>query len=299
MVRVNARLEARKTGTVDAPPLDANATPPPGDTDPDTPTDEGTKPPVDQRENDPAYWRQRFNVTQGMLRTQQATHREAIEEKDRVITELRDKVRTLEAGGSSSENEKPDVALIFSPEEIERFGQDQCEAMARAAIKAARQQAKALFDAEVKPLQDKAKESRTQAQETKEAEFWEKLAEHHPDWEDVNKTTDWQEWLAQDDPSSGLQRQDILDRHRGALNAIGVAKMFADFKKGKDRPTPPVAASRSAGGGGQDGPTNNAPAKGYPTPGESRDYFKRAKLNKVSDKERAEFEARLKLKAAA
>ena len=296
MERINATLEARKSGTVDANPPPANAPPPPADTETDSPINEGTQ--ADPRENDPAYWRQRFNVMQGMLRTQQATHREAVDEKDRVLTELRDRVRALEAKGNSG-SDAVDTAMFFTPEQIERFGQDQCEAMAATAIKAARQSAQQLIDSELKPIRDKAKATADNATADKEAEFWEKLAEQAPDWETVDATDAWKEWLAENDPNSGLQRQDILDRHRGALNAIGVAKLFADFKKTKDRPTPPVAPPRGAAGGANDGQPSNVPALGYPTRQETREFYTKAKLGKVTDKERAAFEARLRSKAAA
>lgn len=299
MDRVNARLEARKTGTVDTPPLDANVTPPPADTDTDTLATDG-RPAADPRENDPAYWRQRFNVTQGMLRTQQENHRAAVEDKDRVITELRDKVRSLESGKSSSASDAVEVATFFTPEQIERFGQDQCEAMATAAVKAARQQAQALLESEVKPLRDKAKATQAQAQEDKEAGFWEKLAEQVPDYPEINKDPAWLEWLTDDDADTGMQRQDILDRHRGALNAIGVAKLFQKFKATKTPArTPPVAPPRSAAGGQNDGQASNVPAQGYPTQAESKEFYKRAKLGKVTDQERVLWEQRLKSKAAA
>lgn len=298
MVRVNAKIEAKKTASLaDAPPLDAGAVAKPDDTDLEPPTDQNP-PAADPRENSPDYWRQRFNVTQGMLRAAQEQLREGNGEKDRLITELRDKVRTLEAG-SASENDKADVAMFFTPEQIERFGQDQCEAMATAAVTAARQQAQALLEAEVKPLQDRAKATQAQAKEAKETAFWEKLAELMPDWAEVNETQTFLDWLADTDENSGLQRQRILDQHRLALNAPGVAKLFRDFKKASARPTPPVAAARGPSGGQNEGNANNTPALGYPSKTETKEYYKRAALGKVSDKERAEFEARLKSKAAA
>lgn len=55
------------------------------------------QPPADPRESDPAYWKQRFKVTEGVLRTErEARTKEALEFNQR-ITELQDQIRTLQA----------------------------------------------------------------------------------------------------------------------------------------------------------------------------------------------------------
>lgn len=296
MQRVNERLEA-KPAAANPPPPDASEAAP-AVTEPENPSGSAPQPsPADPRENDPAYWRQRFSVTQGMLRRLQEDQAAASAERDREITELREKVRSLEA--NSSANDKPDVATFFTPEQIERFGEDQCEAMAATAIKAAREQAQSLIDAEVRPLRERAQADAQRVHADREAVFWEQLAEAVPDYAEVNATDEWLTWLAEHDDATGLVRQDILDRHRGALNAAGVAKVFQGFKASRSRPTPPVAPPRNAATGAGAVPAANEPAKGYPSRDEIREFYKRAAIGRVTDKERVEFEARLRSKAAA
>lgn len=263
-------------------------------------------PAADQRENDPAYWRERFRVMQGINATQRTEHGEALATRDRELTDLRARVQELEqqlaarpAGGS----DKLDLSLFFKPEQIERFGEDQCEAMARAAIAAANSQAQQILDAEVKPLKERAKADDDRKVADAEAKFWKELGTLVPDFNEINADQAWLDWLTDLD-DDGEQRQKRLNRHRNARNAQGVANVFKDFLKSKQpSAAPPVAAPRGAsGGGGNEAPPANVAGKGYPTREEIRDYTKRSATIRnprdprfVTDKEKVEFEARLKL----
>ena len=251
---------------------------------------------ADSRENDPVYWKQRFKVTEGMLQRRS----EEVRSLDQQITDLQEQIAILKAQSATQTTSKPDLSAFFTPEQIENFGEAQCEAMAGAAMTAARQQAQTLIDAEVKPIRDRAQQSAKQADEDAKAAFWEKLAELEPEYEVINARQDWLAWLAEPDEATGLVRQDILDRHRRARNAAGVAKVFQAFKGGsKPRPTPPVSAPRGAAPAEATQAPAAATAKGYPTREEIREFYKRSATGKVKQAEREEFEARLRLKHAA
>jgi hypothetical protein len=251
---------------------------------------------ADPRESDPVYWKQRFRVTEGMLQRQA----QDLRTRDQQIAELQEQLYTLKAQSATATPGKPDLSAFFTPEQIEAFGEAQCEAMASAAMTAAKQQAQTLIDAEVRPIRDRAKQSAEQAEADAEAAFWAQLAEIEPDYEDINARQEWLVWLAQPDDATGLVRQDILDRHRRARNAAGVAKVFQAFKgSSKPRPTPPVSAPRGAAPAEAAAAPAAATAKGYPTREEIREFYKRSATGKVKQAEREEFEARLRLKHAA
>lgn len=300
MLRVKERIEAKTNPDPGATPPNADVTDTAG-TEPAPQGDSKPAPAADPRENDPAYWRQRFNVTQGMLRSLQERTREEAAAKEQELTELRERVATLEAQTAATPG-KPDIKAFFTDEQIAQFGEEQCEAMAGAAVKAARDQAQTLIDAQVKPIKDKTQRDTAAAEQRAEDEFWEKLAELTPDYDEVNKDPAWLVWLAEEDDQLGEQRQLTLNRFRARRDAAKVSAMFERFKKQAGKaPTaqPPVAPRGGPGGGGNEAPPSNQPAKGYPTSEEKKDFYKRAKLGKVSDKERLEFEARLKSQAAA
>lgn len=314
--RVNDRLQARSAGGSQptptpaptpapdggAPAPSATATnddsPPAPAAAPAAPASPAPSAAADPRENDPVYWKQRFKVTEGMLQRQA----QDLRTRDQQIAELQEQLHTLRAqSATTTAPSKPDLSAFFTPEQIESFGEAQCEAMASAAMTAARQQAQALIDAEVKPIRDRAKQSAEQAEADAEAAFWAQLAEIEPEYEDINARQEWLAWLAEPDDATGLVRQDILDRHRRARNAAGVAKVFQAFKGGssKPRPTPPVSAPRGAAPAEATAAPAAATAKGYPSREEIREFYKRSATGKVKQAEREEFEARLRLKHAA
>lgn len=115
-----------------------------------------------------------------------------------------------------------------------------------------------------------------------------------PDYLEIDQSDGWRAWLAQEDPATGLVRQDILTQHHTAHNAAKVASMFKKYlKESKPKPPEPTITphgSATNAGGPQ---TSQAPAQGAPSRAEIKDYYKRASLGKVSDAERTSFEARL------
>lgn len=251
------------------------------------------QPQGDPRENDPAYWRQRFKVTEGVLRAERERSSTAIASLRQQVSELQEQLRQA----AKPAEDKVDITAYFTPDQIEQFGEEHCAAMADAAQKAAKKHAQAVIDAEIKPLKDRQKVEADDAATTRQQRFYDELAAEVPDYIEIDQTDGWREWLAQED-ASGLVRQDILNTHASAHNAKKVAAMFkAYLKSTKARtPEPPIAPHGTATNAGGDQPQAPASAKGAPTPAEIKAYYTRASLGKVSDAERAEFEARLRLK---
>lgn len=60
----------------------------------------------------------------------------------------------------------------------------------------------------------------------KEEQFWGKLSQQVPNWEEINQNQDFLNWLTQEDPVSGTQRQQILEHHHKAMDANRVAGVF-------------------------------------------------------------------------
>lgn len=276
-------------------------TPDPGDPSPPTepkpdPVDPPAPPaPPADRDADPAYWKQRYKVTQGFLNQAKQEHATEVEALNARIAEL-----------SKQVNEKAtpaeiDLGQFFTPEQIEQHGEDQCKAMAATAVKAARSQAQTLIDAEIAPLKTARAEDAKRASRERIDAFKARLAELVPRYQEIDQDKAWMDpetgFLAEIDPASGLVRQDILDRHIAAFNAAGVAKMFHAFEASRALPAPPVAPSGAARPG--NAPAAAPPSAGYPSKTEIREFYRRSALRQVTDAERAAFEARLRLKEAA
>ena len=215
------------------------------------------------------------------------------------MQELEQQLATRPADGKG----KIDLTAFFTPEQIESFGEVQCEAMARAAQTAAREQAQQLIDAEVKPLKEKAKTDDANKAKQVEARFFEELERLVPNYQEIDAEDAWLTWLNGKN-EDGETHQKRLSRLQKAGNATGVANVFRDFLKTKTKlPEPPAVPKGGAGGDGGGGNTPPATGgKGYPSREEIRDYSKRAATVRnprdprfVTAQERAEFEARLRL----
>ncbi len=236
-------------------------------------------------------------VTEGVLRKTREEARTREQEHRQQLSDLQEQVRTLQAKTPSSEPEAIDLSAYFTPAQIEEYGEEQCQVMAKAAQKAARQQAQQLIDAEIAPLKERqAVEKQDQAALRQEA-FQDALTGLVPDFRTIDVSPGWLEWLAQEDPNTGIVRQKILDTHVAALNATKVGKMFQTYLDSTKHkvPAPPVAphGNGANGGGGSEIPQIDA-AGGYPTNAEIKAYFTRSALGKVTDAERAKFEARMR-----
>lgn len=279
----------------DAPPAppSAQATPP---ADPIAPTPAPTAAPTaqdsDPRHSDPNYWRQRFNVTDGVLKRERAERLTAENAFHQRITELQQQIATLQAGAPAPQ---ADPRSLLTPEQIETLGDEESQAVAQAAAKAAEQAAQRVLDERLKPLEERAAQDQAQAARSQKQAFLDRLTEMVPEWEAMDADQAWLDWLAQDDQATGLPRQQILNTHVGRYDAAKAAKMFQSFKELHTPPTPPVAPHGSGAVVAGEIPQPDGAATRPLTATEITAFYKRAALGKVSNEERVVFEKRMKL----
>jgi hypothetical protein len=221
---IQARLDAQKAESEasaadqNAPPASpsAEAAPPVASTPP--------APAQDPRENDPTYWKQRFNVTAGVLRVEREERAADAADFNRRIAELEDQIRNLQATTPAA-SAAVDATTILTQEQIETLGAEEAQAVVDAALKVARETAQKAIEAEVKPLRDARARDDAAAKRDRDNAFLEKLYELAPDLDD--KDENWLAWLAQEDEATGLQRQVILTQHVSKRDPIKAAKMHA------------------------------------------------------------------------
>lgn len=259
-------------------------------------------PAIDPRDSDPNYWKQRFNVTSGLLAKERTDRKAERDESNRQITELRTTAATSKAAVPDADI---DLTQFYTPAQIETYGEEQCRVMATTAMKAAKQNAQALIDAAVQPLKEQREREVTDAKAARLAAFHDKLAELHPSYREDDVDPRWSDehtgWLAQEDANTGVPRQRMLNIHLENLDATKVAKMFKDWKAtvAPAVPTPPLAPSGSGASPTGEAVPAAASASGAPSDAEVKDYYKRSAIGKVKDDERVAFEARLKLRHSA
>ena len=277
------------------------------ETPPATPSDPAAAPPVvaqpatptattDPRRADPAYWEQRLAAVNGILRKEREQRRESEEGLHQRIVELEEEVATLKEQ-QSAPSSSSDLGKYFTPEQVERIGEDEAMSMALAADKAAQTAvaaAVAKIEASLKPERDARKRDAERETAQKRRDFLAAVEAEVPDLYELNDTPGWHQWLAQRDGESAFTRQQSLDRYQAntSLDAPAVIALFKAYKATLPKtPAPPVAPTGDTVPGG--GPVEQ------PKPGlkplskqEIKDFYKAAALNKVTDQQRVEFEAR-------
>lgn len=308
---IKARIDARRTPEPDQPNHAGDAAPaatpaappaPPVDAQPQAPAG-------DPRDSDPAYWKQRFSVTEGILRSERAARTAQTEGLHQRVAELEGQLRSLQA--TAKPTEKIDIAQFYTPEQIAQYGAEQCEVMAETAMRAATATAQKLIDAAVQPIkQERERAAVNDATNAKQA-FTDKLTELYPKWPTADVDPRWLAWLAEEDENE-VVRQTILNVYIDKGNATGAAKMFRAWEKSvapavvPPPPAPPITPSGSGANPGPENPGAPSPASAAdatpPTSAEIKDFYKRAATIRpgrpgyVTDSDRVKFEARLALR---
>lgn len=281
----------------------AEAAPAPGPAaTPATPA-EPAAPAVDPRESDPAYWKQRFSVTSGLLTRERTENQTQVRALNQRIAELEAEASRIQATTPS----EIDLTQIFTPEQIEKFGEEQCRVMAKAAATTARTEAQKLIDAAVQPLKSSRDQDQAETNRRRQQEMRDQITEVYPAWTVDDKDPRWLAWLAEIDETTQTERQATLNAHITAGNGTAIGNMFRVWSKtiapaptppAPTPPAPPVTPSGSGASATVDiPPASNAQVDGLKplTPGETKAFYTRAAINKVTDAERKVFEARLAL----
>jgi hypothetical protein len=298
----NAPNEPETTPTSDAAPATEPAAAPAPATEP-----QAAAPAADPRDSDPSYWKQRFSVTEGILRRERsdrATERDSLYQR---IAKLEDESRTLQATAKPADD-AIDLTQFYTPAQIEQYGEEQCRVMAATAMRAARTTAQQAIDAAVRPVREQQERQQTDTAEAARTGFEDALTEQLPNWREVDADQRWRAWLAEEDENE-VVRQTILNVYISKGNAVGATRMMkkwlattrAAAPAAAPVPQPPMTPS----GSGANPEGGNAPApspaamQGAPTDVEVRDFYKRSSLGKVKETERVAFEARLALRNGA
>lgn len=287
-----------ETSTVDpnAPPAQpsAQATPPadPSTVQPPAPSAAPLQPPTDPRHSDPAYWKQRFSVTAGVLERERAERVTAENAYQQRIAELQAQVASLQVGASAPQ---VDPKQLLTQEQIDALGEEEANAVVAAAAKAAEQAAQRVLDGHIKPLQERAAQDQAQADRGRKQTFTDRLSELVPDWSTIDAEEGWLNWLAAEDETTGMPRQQILNTHVGRYDAAKAAKMFQAYKDLMTPPIPPVAPHGSGATSAGEILQPDALASRPLSSQEIKDFFKRSALGKVTNEERVAFEKRRQL----
>jgi len=311
--RLDERYGSKGKSPNPADPSGPAETPPTGAANPsastppvDLPPAEPASPTIADLQKQVSELEQKNRSLGGRLNAQaeeRRTERAGFQQK---LTELQEQIRNLQTKQPPAEI---DLSAHFTAEEIEVLGKTQCTAMIATARRIAQENIDAAVEAAVKPLREKQAATEQSAADSDDERYFAELLALVPDWDAINKSDGWLEWLEQVDEGTGIQLQKILNNHHTLRNAKQVAKVFKRYLKeaapapSVPTPVPPVAA-RSNGAQPNGDPPPNAQVPGRlapPTPKEIQEFHRRSAVKRpgqqgyVTDMERVEFEARMKL----
>lgn len=168
------------------------------------------------KDNDPVYWRNRFNILQGKYNSE--------------VPALNQKVHTLESEMEKLKASGQPADLVaqmgdLTPEEIEDYGED----FIRVMQKIAKQSQTSI--PELGEIAKKIDRLESTTAQDAEAQFFADLERVVPNYSDINKSKDFFDWLSGTDPMSGITRQEMLNKGRSALNASQVSLIFNAYIK--------------------------------------------------------------------
>jgi hypothetical protein len=239
----------------------------------------------------------RLNVVAEERRTEKLAWKQ---ERDQLLEQIRD----LRAKQPPAEI---DLGKHFTPEQIEALGETQCMAMVATAQRVAQESIDTAVEAAVKPLREKQAATEQATESDADQRYFARLQALVPNWAEINVLPAWLEWLTVEEGDSGIERDALLKKFHDQRNAEKVGKFFQRYLA-ETAPAPtPVPPTAARGSGAQ--PAGDPPPRSDggnnrllpPTPKEVSDFYKRAATKKpgqhgfVTDKERAEFEARQRL----
>lgn len=222
----------------EVPSVPAQATPP----SPATAT-EAPKP-------DEGGWEQRYKTLQGMFQAETNRRDTRARELEVQLQQALSRISELEQATRKPSPAEPTQPLV-TDKDVEAFGGDLIDLVKRQAqevIQGAAREMEAklsLKDAEIAKLREQlggvAEQTKVVTQHTYIAD----LSKLVPDWEAVNTSQSFLDWLAQTDPLTGLQRQTYLDDAFGKLDVKRTAEIFNAFKGTKDSPKAQTSAPPS------------------------------------------------------
>ncbi len=185
-------------------------------------------------------WKQKYRSLQGMynsdvprLNTQNRELTSRVEQLEKLLGEIPSKAET------PASTSTPTPSLI-TEDDVANYG-DSIEVMRKAAreeLNTANSKVSHL-EAQMAKLQSVVPQvQQVQAQQKKSAEqiFWDTISSKVPHWDNINTNPDFQSWLLEIDPLTGVNRQTYLEDAQRNLDAVRVTNFFTTWEQANGKP---------------------------------------------------------------
>lgn len=178
-------------------------------------------------DDDIEVWKQRYRTLQG-------TFNAKMPELQGQVADL--KTQLQQAIDKLNQAQQPrELPKLTTEKDVEEFGEDMLDLITRRAKESwAEERAELLTQmAEMRQQIDGARQQMGQVAETQmvtaQSRFESELSKSVPGWESVNVEPGFLEWLSQDDPLSGVNRGELLNKAGAELNVNRVTVFFQQY----------------------------------------------------------------------
>lgn len=173
----------------------------------------------------------RHSSLQGMYNSTDARLRQANEQ----IEQLRTAISTLQPKATETPTPQSAEPAGVTKEEIKEYTPEFFDMMKRYTAEQLgpiRNQLDSMQEIPqaVNQINDRLQNVSSAQTQTAEQVFFNDLAASHPDWEQVNTSQEFADWLQVADPYTGITRQVYLDEARKRLDFEHVSNIFGGFK---------------------------------------------------------------------
>ena len=180
---------------------------------------------------------QKYRTLQGMYNAEVPRLNAQNQELGGRVTQLEQLISTMQSVAPAPEPEPaPAPKGVLTPEEEEEYGES-IGIMRKVSQEVATDQARqiAALTTTVNELRGtilpRVEDISNRQAQTADQTFWSQLTDAVPTWRNINESQDFQTWLLETDPLSGMTRQSYLEDAQRNLDVVRVASFFTSWEK--------------------------------------------------------------------
>lgn len=200
-------------------------------------------------------WRQRYRTLQGKYNAEVKGSREENAELKRKVDELTTVVESMQAKTPTVEQKAGEIEKtagspvvdprdVLTPNDYEEWGQEMIDMINKLSMANAKTMADGIVSEHLSEYQKEIGDLKNTQKMSAQEMFLTRMNTLVPDWEDINATPEFAEWLLEPDGLSDVPRHDNADNRLRNLDADGLAKYFMAFKRETAKQTPPPPPPR-------------------------------------------------------
>jgi hypothetical protein len=248
--------------------------------------------------NQDGDWRQKYQTLQGMYNADVPRLNAQLQDLARRNEQMEHVIATMQAAPAATSEAAPAPVSSLTAEEVDEYGES-IDVMRKVSREVAGQYEQQIADMQkvIRELQrsvvPRVEHIASQQAHSAEQAFWSGLQSAVPEWRTINENQDFQSWLLETDPLSGLTRQTYLDDAQRNLDVRRVASFFSSWQSatGASHAQPNRSAANSElekqiapGRGRSSGTPQSGELKTY-TPNDISKFFADVRLGKFKGKE--------------